>query len=278
MFLGLSAYGFSYFSDYKYYIIKGYNKITFLGNLHYDNIRLCNTEIEDTVLLTTTTEDIYDENTLFVANFENNLEGGLYAGEEKTITKWRIKRRKFGEYAFKVIGETTKDFSPYYDYTQANNQLYEYYACPVADDGIEGIAVSGMAQSNFHGWFLISRDNTIAYKFDVELNSEPIILNVDRKMYENYTPYPVFRQGQRKYHTGGLTTIPYTYNNKRIVFNYSTIKSIENFINNGETKVLRNTKGDVFYVQTQDFQYTIDEKVLEQPVTISFKFVEVAGE
>jgi len=255
---------------------KIYNIFEVRGNSTIDNLHLKNIEVLDADIISSTTEEIYGVDTLLLANFENTLRAGNYLALSKPIDKWVIKRKKVGEFSVKTLGSVDSTTFEYTDYSQGNKQQYEYQVYPVDIDGTEGLAITTITSSDFYGWFLSDLNNTVVYKFDMEVNSDSIAINIDKKMYENFTKYPVFRTGKRKYHSGGLETIPYELNGVDINISLELLKLLEDFINNEDTKVLRNSKGEIFYVQTSDFNYKYMDNIAEQPYTISFKFTEVA--
>jgi hypothetical protein len=69
--------------------------------------------------------------------------------------------------------------------------------------------------------------------------------------------------------------MPYTWNGNDIDMSFSLLKEIEDFVSDGQTKILKSTKGDIWKVKTSDFDYKYMDNIGEQPYTISFKFKEV---
>jgi hypothetical protein len=60
--------------------------------------------------------------------------------------------------------------------------------------------------------------------------------------------------------------------------NNELLRLVEEFISNGETKLLKNTSGDTFKVQTSDFSYQYMDTISEQPYTINFRWTQVGDD
>jgi hypothetical protein len=277
MFLSLNALSVNANTNLVVLPQRTYSGFTFKGNGTIDAAHLRNIELTDVEILNISTVELFGANSIFLANFENTLQAGNYVTLSKPIASWKIARRKTTEFSPAIIATLDKTITTYTDFTQANNVSYEYQFSPIADDGTEGTPILSIAESNFFGWFLCSTDSTKVYKFDMEITSDAIMLNMDQKVFEGFSQFPTVRTGVRKYHSGGLKTMPYQYNGNNISVDYTLLTSIQDFISDGTTKVLKNTKGDLFYVQTSQFQYQYRDTIGEQPMDISFKFTEVAG-
>lgn len=252
-----------------------YDRVNIKGVVAFDGLHLRNKELTNQEVLDIVTEETFGSFTIFLANFEDTLAAGNYASVNDPIVKWKVMRRPVSSFAPILLNELGADQTTYVDYTQANHKNYEYQVIPITTTGKEGSPLTSIAQSDFYGWFLTDEDSTKIYKFDMEIESESIALNVDIKLFEGYSQFPIQRTGKRKYRTGGLSTIPYTYNGASVHFTSDTLREIEAFISDGTTKILKNTSGDLFRVQTSDFSYKYMDNVQVQPYTISFKWTQV---
>lgn len=265
-----------------------YDKVNLMGNGVFDAVHLRKRVLSEQEVLDIETKEIYGIDSIFVANFEGNLEAGNYTSLSKPISKWRVRRKKVGSFTPNLLKDLDVSNTSYIDYLQANRTSYEYQISPVSSDGTEGVPLLTITESDFFGWFLCSIDNQTVYKFDMSIESESIALNMDRKLFEGFTKYPVTRTGKRKYHSGGLKTMPYKFHKGGIYEWYALpysvahnrtdndlLREVEDFISNGEPKILKNTSGDLFKVQTSEFSYQYMDVYDEQPYTIDFKWTQV---
>jgi hypothetical protein len=289
LFFGLNAFHSSYVSNKVVIANRSYNKVSLIGNGIFDAVHVKNAILSDSDIIELNTAETFGTQTVFLANFEGNLEAGNYTTVSKPITKWRIRRRRLGDFSNTILDDLDVTTVTYTDYLQANRTNYEYQVSPVSDDGTEGAPIISINQSDFFGWYLCSLDNETIYKFDMNIESDSIVLNMDTKLFEGFTEYPVMRKGKRKYRSGGLRTIPYRISvgglagwyetpygsSGEMEINNELLRLVEDFISNGEPKILKNTSGDIFKVQTNGFSYQYMDTISEQPYTISFQWVQV---
>nr|WP_156736271.1 hypothetical protein [Mycobacterium sp. E3298] len=292
LFFSLNAFNASTTSNKVIMSNRVYSKVSLIGNGVYDGLHVKNYIFSDDKFLDLNSEDYFGAGSVFLANFEGNLEAGNYTSLSKTISKWRIRRKRKDKFSSTVLADIPSTSVAFADYLQANRTEYEYQVSPVAEDGTEGAPVISMCTSDFFGWYLCSLDNETIYKFDMNLESESIALNLDMKLFEGFTKYPVARFGKRKYHSGGLKTIPYRLihqskgltgwyfapyeaDSTELKIDHILLEKLEEFITNGEPKILKNTGGDMFKVQTSNFSYQYMDTTTEQPFTISFQFTQV---
>jgi hypothetical protein len=254
---------------------RSYDKVSLVGQGVFDGFHLRNTAMTNQDVLNITTEEIFGTYTVFLANFENTLSAGNYISLQDPIVSWRIKRNLIGKFTPSTLAELSASKTTYIDATQANRKSYEYQVVPITAAGKEGSPLTTIAESDFYGWFLSDEHGEKVYKFDMNIESESITLNTDIKLFEGYTQFPIQRSGKRKYRSGGLSTMPYSYNGSELSFTNETLREIESFISDEKDKILKNTSGDIFKVQTSEFSYQYMDTIDVQPYTINFKWVQV---
>ncbi len=252
---------------------KEHLKVRFYGRAELDNIHLQDILIDDLDILSITEEMDYIDSSIFIANFEDSLEAGTIDNQGLTITHWRIKRRKVGDPVFKLVEEIpyVEDMFFYIDYSNANKTNYEYAVYPVSN-GTEGNPTGGVTMSEFWGWVLT--DGETNYLFDVEIETENIKTMIGMKEYLNFTEFPGISFSNQKYDIGALTTMPFEFDGEYIL-NKEILDNIKSFINNKQTKYLKNSIGQVWEVVTHDFDYKFLDKFADQPYRISFKWIQV---
>ncbi len=250
-----------------------FTNIRFVGSCHLDNIHAQNVILTDSYIEDITDEETYEINTLFLANFEDSLEAGNLSNSDLPITHWRIYRKKEGETLYTMIAEipALPTESRYYDKLAQNKVEYDYEIKAVSS-GIEGDGILGNGVVDFYGWILSDIEVDTMYKFDVEVESSDIRVMRDMHRYDNYSEKPAFSFGKKKFKEGSLKTIPLSYDSNECTL--ETLDALGDFIDNGEVKILKNTKGEVFYVITYDFRYKYADQTSEQIYTITFSFAE----
>jgi hypothetical protein len=246
------------------------NTIKFLGKCIVDNAHLQNRKLTKTEMdsIDNTVEQPWIYNSIFIANYDNNL----YSGN---MTGWRLKRKLSTDTLFKVVKEFPWDTLQYTDREVKNYSDYIYAIHSLASAG-EGLGVQNTVHTNFYGWFLFDDENS--YKFDAGFDSiqtDKIQVVGDVHVYNNYSQYPVFSYGKRNYKTSSITTLPYKFNDNQFVVDVALLKEIETFINNQKPKILKNTAGEMWKVNTSDFSYKYEDKLYQQPFTITFTWTEI---
>ena len=244
---------------------------TILDNLHCQNRELTKDELQTT---DSEVKQLWsDETTNYLSNFENKLSSGNIRNEDMSITQWRLKRKSEFENVFTPLKTFNSNISSFEDWTAASNTNYEYAIHAMAGD-IEGIGAFGSAKLNFSGWVLTN--GTDHYLFDVETDGGEITVNDDITIYDGYTKYPAINFSNRKYSTSRITTMPMTFNGENPVFELSVLTDIKNFINDNRVKLLKNSKGELFWVGTSKFSHSYMSNFTEEPFTISFDWIEIA--
>ena len=215
-----------------------------------------------------------DDYTVFLANFENNLEAGNVSG---TITGWRLKRKASDGSLYITMDDFDTDVTEYIDNTPRNNIEYSY-AIYSLNSSLESLGIEDTATVSFFGWFLT--DGTNYYKFDMGwdgLSTDSIKSNKNMFLFENYTQYPVASFGIQDYKTSSITTIPYVWNDVDLTYEIDVplLNELQTFINDGNEKWLKNTAGEIMKVITNNFSYKYLDKQQNQPYEITFEWTEV---
>jgi hypothetical protein len=245
-----------------------YDRVSIFGNCQVDSLVLHNEEKSNNVILehfNDITPPSFYTDTVVVGNFENTLEcGSLITGVGLPLNKYVVRRREIGSTLNPLLAELNYDqnLHTYIDYTPKNNIDYIYTVTPVFEDLLnrfEGRGVEGGSKVDFWGWILsdLAATPITQYKFDVEIESSDIEVVEDVKKYDNYTQYPTFRRGHRKYRELTLKTIPYSYNSitGEYNINVAVLEGLRDFINNGDVKLIRTTSGESFYCNSWGFSY-----------------------
>lgn len=253
--------------------------VKFFGKSIVEGVHAKNREWTEEEILDIIDEENFGTSSIFCANLDGNLNAGSVNSLSDPIVSYKIYKRKVGDSLYTYLTEVLDGtyVTTYKDYTSKNNQTYEYILSPIDSTGIVEYNNNVYGTHDFFGWFLSDMDNTICYKFDMELNVDDIKRNEDVKIYENYTEMAVLSYGKRKYISSRINTMPYSISidGESYEVNLDTLETLRDFINDGEPKYLRNTKGEVWKVATKTFSYKYMDKLSEQPYSVSFEFIQV---
>ena len=202
--IGLNPLGETYFSS----CTSGVSNITNieLSNAVYDELHVR----QSTGTMTTSSEkDNWQIDTVMLARFENDLEAGNFQNDGVKISKFAVRRRKFGETQDLVIGykDLTNDVVfTYQDYTQPRGKLI-YTVVPIGDNTLEAKGSSVIVESDFSGFHIVDKDKNHVLSFDKFIGSEPNVsmtLNKGRVQIDTFSKYPSFFYNEQQYHTFSL--------------------------------------------------------------------------
>jgi hypothetical protein len=98
----------------------------------------------------------------------------------------------------------------------------------------------------------------------------------DFTVYENFTQYPSFARGQRKYMSTTITGMPGTLTQDKVLSQtVDYIDALRDFIHNGNEKIFKTRKGQIYKVQTSKFRFKpLNDAISDQPLLVSFDVVE----
>lgn len=283
MFLGGSLVGLTTItSSSPIFSNFSYNKVTIFGTGTFDKIWIRNKVVGSSFF--DSVENVFDYNpswdsdTVFLADFENNLTAGNVESNGGQLTNWIVNRKLAGETTLTRIAELDKDTESFVDYRVTNNENVVYQIRPKTEDAIGLGLESNEVESKYNGWFLIDETNNIVYKFLLELNSGSLGANTNQTVYETFNQFPTISQTDTNYITGSLTAIvpeEITVDGK-IVQSAPFVTQLQDFIENGQEKLLKSKKGRIFRVMTNGFSsMQFVEGTVEQVESITFNFTEI---
>ena len=258
-----------------------FSVVDFMGEGLIDGCHAKNREWTDAEIIAIPDEETFGVDSIFMAQLDNSLEAGTYPTLINDIDYYKIQKRKTSTLVYTDLVEITQasGITQYVDYTSKNFQEYEYSISPVDVTGIVGFSQKMLGTHNFFGWYLSDLNNTVCYKFDMNLQSDSVKRNEDIKIYDNYTEYAVVSTGLRKYLSGKLSTMPYSISisGEEYEINLTTLNSVRDFIMNGDQKYLRNSVGEIWKVQTKGFENKFIDNIIEQPYNVQFEWVQTGG-
>lgn len=240
-----------------------------LDNVHAINVELSKAELES---IPQVKQLWRDSETNYLSNYENKLKGGNIENENIPITHWILKRRVKGDSIYTPIGKFPVGTIRFDDWTAANDTEYEYSVHALSGT-IESSETIRTGKMDFEGWNLINKDE--CFMFYINTESSEIQTNEDETINENYTKYPTVIKGKMQYESGSLTTMPMVYKDSQYESVLEDLNKIRDFINNDDIKLLKNPKGDIWWVKTSKFSHNYRGQFVQNPFVIRFDWIEV---
>lgn len=275
MFLGFNTL---HYNSTLLYIVKltrrKFAQTIYYGDAILDNVHCINEErtLEE-LEATPPVRQLWIEGiTNYLANFEDRLRSGNIDTDDVPITGWRLKRKKHGESVYIPLKDFPMDTVQFEDWTAANNTEYEYSVHAVSNT-VESTGTTKSGSIDFEGWVLTDGETTATFWINLKTSSIPT--SIDRTVNDNYTQFATVSYGKRKYKSGTVESMPLTYVSKNYVSLLSDLESIDEFINNGKIKLLKNTKGELWWVDTYNFSHTYSEQFVQNPYTINFEWMQI---
>ena len=224
-----------------------------------------------------------------LATFNNNLKASNFNNDN--ILCYKIQRRNIKENVVKTVANIDKIDTKIIDINIGNKATYKYYITPMVE--IDGKEVVGQTletkefNTNWHCWSVIGLhlvdgntyiidDNNI-WKFHLNLEAgdyKPVY----SKTYTNgMGRYPKGFSGETNYIKGSLSCYLGdvdkfgSYKNDDV----DKLKQWREFCNNGEMKLIRDIKGNVFLADIEDTSLKPEHYANGDPTKISFNFIEL---
>lgn len=157
-------------------------------------------------------KDEWDIGTKAIFQFISDLEGGNIQNSGLKIVSFQIRRRKTSElngYTLATVDFVNGEEVEYTDYTQSNEE-YIYSIVPLAENALDGKAMSVIAKSEFVGYWVVDKENQVSIPFDKAIGSVgdvDVQTNQGRTILETLSRYPSIYYSEKDYATFSLETI-----------------------------------------------------------------------
>lgn len=267
----------------------GYNKTTLFGEQYTDYIWTIK-KIASSVEIDNTRPYNYkpswSEDTVLLANFDNTLNGGSIETLNENIISWSIYRKKTDETKLDLVAsiDGTKDFI--IDYNVANQTEYQYYIFPETENTVGDPMISDSVTTNWWNWSLIDikKSNTEnlyyvdidnIWTFDLSIDSGSMTQNLDKQIYLGFTQFPKSSTGNRDFLSGQLNCLIGKVKNANYTDTIKMQSDFRNCIKNGNEKILKDRKGNIFLIDTTGNSFSTMDIVKEQAVTIGFTWNQI---
>jgi len=261
-------------------VLRSYTSVKVYGNATIDKLQIKNEEIDNTTLQNTAIAEnlVWTPKTLLMAEFENNLIGGNVSGLDSPLTHWQVSRRESGSSILKNLGTVNVGVTEFIDYEAQPFKTYEYQINALNSEQVSEAFVTDEIDMNFYGYYLVSEDEGLAYKFDLNVKSGNNEYVEDIVIHDNYTQYPAISIGKRKYLKTSIQAICGEVDiNGFLQQSVDYIDTLKDFVLNGKNKLWKTRKGGIHKVFTHNFKYqNLDDGIEQQIMIVSFDIVEVA--
>jgi hypothetical protein len=250
-----------------------------IDNIHVVNYTMTDAEV-DNIDYNKTPKWLVGK-TLFLATFDDEtLDGGNVKGLVNPITAWAILRRKIGETKYTQLNVLINPSAEsYIDPTAMSRNTFEYGVVPIATDVLGTTMLSEQLSLDFDSWYLSSLDGVETYKMCANLNTTSLTSNSDIAQKQTVGQFDAFNRGNRQFESASMSFIPtFGYENNGITLSQTAeqIKTLREFIENGEVKILKNPKGEIWKVYTSNFSKTIiNHGERTQLYAVDFDFAQV---
>lgn len=267
-----------------------YHKSQIYGSGKFDYVWVTNvTETQGFIDSTTGANYVpsWTDDTVLLASFNNNINGGDITFSGESITNWLIYKQEDGNTTLTYVATVPSTQTSILDYNVKNNTNYRYQVFAETPSFLsQPLITSDYAITNWWNWSLIGLETTDTdnfyyvdtdnvWKFDTELSSDALTQNVDRNTFENFTQFPKVTLSAKNYISGGITAYINNVDNGKYTDTVAMENDFDTFINNGEIKLLRDRKGNAWMVETMSNEFTTIDKSPEQIIQISFKFTQI---
>ena len=225
---------------------------------------------------------VWDDTTLMLALFQNNLRAGNIESAVP-VTGWIIYSVENGSSFLKLIRTVEAGTNTFVDYSIKNETGVVYYVFPVFGDKIGAAASSNMVVPNWWDWFLIVCDRTgddsyyhlKTYRFDLDVSSGSMSNNTSFNELQNFTKYAKIQNSFSNYWSGTLSAYVGNCANtyEDTVAQMEELKSLST---DGKDKFLKDRKGNFWKVRLNSaVSQKINDEYVEQAVVVTLGWMEI---
>jgi hypothetical protein len=256
-----------------------YNSISIKGGqATFDKLRILNRQMSIAELDALSITDVYGwtSDVLLYAEFKNNLEAGSIS-LAAPVDYWNIVRIDVDDLSsVSIVTGLVTSNRQFYDYTAKKGHNYYYNIYPITVPSVVSYIQSNTVAVDYHSWIFIDDTTGDSFIFTLNLDSGNQPLNAPVTEYEGFGQYPTPLQSEIKYKTGQINCqLGYMDVNGNYVDTPEYFDALVDFITNGNTKIMKDKKGNIKRVYLKNLSENQDDKASIVPSTISFAWTEV---
>jgi hypothetical protein len=257
-----------------------YNKISLFGGAKFDDLwgeNYIRTVAQINQL------DLYAQpqwtvNTICLAHFNSNLQGGNIISLPSSIDGWIIQRRANGDAKFTTIATVGASVDTYEDRLVSSKETYIYQLIPKTGTVLGSPLESDPVSTDFRSVIVLNPITQEGYNFCLNTVANAITINEDVTQSDTKGKYQTILKGNRRFKSGSISTIAKSNStvdgiNQDIKF----LDQLEDFIQSSDEKIIKFPKGFTIRAVTFNMNYTQLDGVDQNGNTlwaVSFDFVE----
>lgn len=270
-----------------------YNKIEVFGSCDINYIWSKDKILSDDDINTLSEQAInspqWDLNTVILPIFNNSTNATSI--DNDNIVSYRIQRRNLKENVLRTVANVEKTDSKIIDFNVPDDETYKYYITPVVEgDGVQSFintVETSEITPNWCSWSVIGLKDIDegVYEADCDniwvfhLNLEPgDYTPVFSKTYtEGMGRFPKGFSGSTNYMKGKLSCYIGDINKVSEYINddASRVEKWTEFCNNGELKLIRDTKGNAYLADIENTSLQISDYINAKPTKLTFDFIQL---
>ena len=231
----------------------------------------------------------FDENTYFLANFENGLNAGSLSVAADDVSGFSIYRRTGSESAIMHLADVGLSTTSLFDYSAKSQTPYTYYIFAISPTVyITQPLVSAEITPVFWDWVILecSEDESgvfhvlTEHRFSNNVVTGSIGNNSEPNLLTNFTRYPKRQPVAANFKSGTLQGyIGYVdFENNTYVDTPDMADALFELSTSENPKFLKNRKGDIWRIETSGaITMTVGDNIPQQPYTGAIPWVEVGS-
>jgi len=282
-FLGVVPFGFNIFAGPTPLVPddKTYDTVTLSGPAYFDKLHIQNVEVSQSVV-DAYTLDLYAPSwggtTILLANFEDTLDAGnVVIDSGNPLVGWTVTRREQGSSLAETICEPDITETGCIDTTAQLGKTYIYDIYPYTNEEVGEALESDPVTVDYYGYFLIDPSDGTAYKFDLNAISGTMANDTSMTEYETFTERNAYSFVDKNIMRCTISAVVGEDDNGDLSQTVELLDTLKAFINNGQEKIFKTRKGEVYRGITINHQKTpINDDLSEQVYSVSFDFIEAA--
>ena len=283
MFLGGSFLGATFLTNgVIIFESNSFNKITLYGEGKFDKAWIRNIEDSsyyDSIVDVQDYQPQFDADTVFLAEFNDNLSAGNISSGGDPIVSWIVSKRSSEGVINRLVGEFAANISSIFDFRVQKGESYTYQVTPKTSTTLGQPLLSESVDSEYKDIFLIDEDTGLVLNFGLNGTLDSMRAEDDVTIHKTFNKFDTIAQGDRNFLTGkvsGVVPESLDYGQDGIVQGTDFVDLVQDFVNNKSSKLLKTKKGDILKIRTKGFSRTqFVGKSKEQLDVISFDWVQI---
>lgn len=270
-----------------------FNKIEVFGDCDVNYVWSKDNKLTEAEIETMSQNGIHspewDYNSIALATFNDSLSASSFENED--IVGYRIQRKNIKDNVMKTVAEVGGDNTGVVDFNIANNATYKYYITPVLSKDNETVlgqtVETDELNTSWDSWSIIGLkevgekqyeiDNDNIWVFHLNLEAGDYKPVYSKTFVNGFGRFPKGFSGETNYLKGSLSCYVGAVNKFGDYDNDDANKDKKwrEFCNNGDLKLLRDLKGNVFLVDIEDTTQKIESYANDMPTKLSFNFIQL---